>query len=111
MSLLSLCCQKTKGIQFEMEVNKFNFLGEGGGERGVKGGVDKKEEGELKEQINMKVSTKFQNNPSINGLKKCTQNVVGMDRRMDHRTDGPTDEVFYRGACWRLNILLLINRN
>jgi hypothetical protein len=33
---------------------------------GVRGGVEKKEE-ELKEQINLKVSTKFQINPSTNG--------------------------------------------
>jgi hypothetical protein len=42
-------------------VFKFNFW-EGGG--GVRGGVEKKEEEELKEQIDMKVSTKFQINPS-----------------------------------------------
>jgi hypothetical protein len=39
-------------------INKFDFQGEGG--------VEKKE-GELKEQIDMKVSTKFQINPSTNG--------------------------------------------
>jgi hypothetical protein len=38
--------------------------GEGGG--GVRGGVEKKEDEELKEQINTKVSTKFQINPSTN---------------------------------------------
>jgi hypothetical protein len=38
---------------------------EGGGGGG--GGVEKKEEEELKEQIDMKVSTKFQIHPSTNG--------------------------------------------
>jgi hypothetical protein len=36
------------------------------GEGGVRGGVEKKEE-KLKKQIDMKVSTKFQINPSTNG--------------------------------------------
>jgi hypothetical protein len=36
-----------------------------GGDGEVRGGVDKKE-GELKEQIHVKVSTKFQINPSTN---------------------------------------------
>jgi hypothetical protein len=41
-------------------VNKFNFWVEGEGEQGgVKGGAKKKEEYELKEKIDMKVSTKF----------------------------------------------------
>jgi hypothetical protein len=43
----------------------------------------------------MKVSTKFQINPSSNGSEKCTQSDMG--------TDGPTDRrtniVSYRGAC------------
>jgi hypothetical protein len=38
-----------------------------GGEGGVRGGVEKKEEDELKEQMDMKVSTKFQINPSTTG--------------------------------------------
>jgi hypothetical protein len=37
-----------------------------GGEGGVRGGVEKKEE-ELKEQMDMKFSTKFQINQSTNG--------------------------------------------
>jgi hypothetical protein len=41
-------------------INKFNF-------GGVRGGVEKKEEEELKEQIDVKVSTKFQINLSTNG--------------------------------------------
>jgi hypothetical protein len=38
--------------------------------------LQKKEE-ELKEQIDMKVSTKFQINPSTNGWEKCTQSDMG----------------------------------
>jgi hypothetical protein len=34
---------------------------------GVRGEVEKKEEEELKEQIDMKLFTKFQINPSTNG--------------------------------------------
>jgi hypothetical protein len=42
--------------------NKFNFLGGEGGEGDVKEGAEE----ELKEKIDMKVSTKFQINPSTN---------------------------------------------
>jgi hypothetical protein len=73
-----LCCQKTKCNSF---VNKFKFWrgGEGGeGEGGVRG-VEKKEEEELKEQIDVKVSTKFQINPSTDGWEKSTQSDMGTD--------------------------------
>jgi hypothetical protein len=58
----------------------------------------------------MKVSTKFQINPSTNGREKCTQSDIGTDqpidgptdrptdRRTDGRTDGRMEKVFYRGA-------------
>ena len=68
--------------------NKFNFWGEVGGEGAVRGGVEKKEEEELKEQIDMKVSTKFQINLSINGWEKYTQSDMGTD----HLTDGQTNQ-------------------
>jgi hypothetical protein len=90
--------QKASNFWRGFQVNKFNFWGEGGGERGVRGGVEKKEGEELKEQIDMKVSTKFQINPSTNGWEKCIQSDMGMDHPTIHRTD----KVFYRGACWRL---------
>jgi hypothetical protein len=60
--------KKTKDIYTFIKsflVNDFKFGGGGGG-------VEKKEEEELREQIDMKVSTKFQINPSTNGLEKCT---------------------------------------
>jgi hypothetical protein len=47
--------------------NKFNFSGGKGGQGRNRGGVEKKEEKELKKQINMKVSTKFHINPSTKG--------------------------------------------
>jgi hypothetical protein len=52
-----------------IDINKFNFWGEGGGQggQGRVRGVEKKEEEELKEQIDIKVSTKFQINLSTNG--------------------------------------------
>jgi hypothetical protein len=47
-------------------------LGEGGGELGEGGGAEEGDEEKKKEKINLKVSTKFQNNPSTfhNWLKK-----------------------------------------
>jgi hypothetical protein len=47
-----------------MNTNKFDFS-RGGGE-GARGGAEKKEEEEQKVKIDLKVSTKFQFNPSIN---------------------------------------------
>jgi hypothetical protein len=45
---------------FPLITNKFDFLGEGKEEEGERvRGVEKKEEKELKEQIDIKVSTKF----------------------------------------------------
>jgi hypothetical protein len=58
-----------------------------GGEGEVRGGVENKEEQGLKEQIDMKVSTKFQINPSTNGLEKCTQSDMGTDGRTDEPTN------------------------
>jgi hypothetical protein len=40
----------------------------------------------------MKVFTKFQINPSPNGLEKCTHSVMGTDGR----TDGQTDQLTKR---------------
>jgi hypothetical protein len=78
-------------LPYTVIINKFNFRG-GGGE-GVKGGVEKKEK-ELKDQIDMKFSTKFQLNPSTNG---CENYIKG-----DMGTDGPTDKVSYRRASSHL---------
>jgi hypothetical protein len=52
-----------------IDTNEFEFCREGGGEGvgGVRGVVEENEEEELKEKINMKVSTKFQIKPSANG--------------------------------------------
>jgi hypothetical protein len=41
----------------------------------------------------MKVSTKFQINPSTNGFKKCTQSDMGMGRPTDQPKDRPTDRL------------------
>jgi hypothetical protein len=55
--------------------NKFNYLGEGRGEGGIRRRFQKKEE-ELKEQIDMKISTKFQINPSTNGRENYNCTIV-----------------------------------
>jgi hypothetical protein len=62
----------------------------------------RKKEEELKKQIDIKVSTKFHLNPSTNGWEKCTQSDMGTDHPTNRPTIQRTDEVFYRGACWRL---------
>jgi hypothetical protein len=46
--------------------NVYNSISEEKEPGGVRGGVEKKEEKELKEQIDMKVSARFQIHPSTN---------------------------------------------
>jgi hypothetical protein len=56
-------------------------------------GVEKKEEEELKEKIDMKVSTKFQINPSTKAEKNALKVIWGeTDQRKDQLTNQPTNQ-------------------
>jgi hypothetical protein len=71
-----------------INTNKFKFLREGG--EGGEGGAEKGDEEKKKEKIDLKVSTKFQNNPSTfhNWLgKNIWKHFLNFE---DHPTDQAT---------------------
>jgi hypothetical protein len=65
-----------------INTNNFEYRREGGGERrerGARRGAEEKEVEEKKVKIDLKVSTKFQINPSTNDRENYIQSNMGTD--------------------------------
>jgi hypothetical protein len=87
-----------------MNTNKFEFWKEGR-EEGVRGGAEEKEEEEQKVKIDLKFSTKFQNNLSTNSWEKHFETFRAMRGRIDRWKDWRMNKISYRAACMVLKMI------